>query len=456
MAVTDIVNVSVLLAASASARPNFGIPLLLTALSGDGATPWSGAYTQTLTADGYQDTLESLGYTDSDPCWEMAELLFGQNGGEGVPERVVLGRYNDAAWVAQVTTVTITAAAEGVWTLTINGQSVTYTTDGSATIQEIRDGLDAAVDAATWGILDPTTGTVSTDGLTLTSPTPGAAFTVTLAAPGVGTATIVTGTPNTGIAADLALIEGEVDDEAAWYHVLWDEATPGLVLTLAGVVEAYPRPLHYAARSHSTIIQTVASGSANDIGWRLDDLGYARTSLWFDPAAGQYVDAAVAGFAAPYDPGTRSWHMCRLVGIDSYKPTATNVVNLTAKHVCYTQILAGNKYSTDGWVANGDYIDERIAADHLLSEVQLDLLDRLAADPQIPYTDAGSEVIRAVIDAAIRRQAYIDPASAITITIPLKSTLGPGDTAIRRWSGITFSAVLQGFVHRVVVNGTLN
>jgi hypothetical protein len=235
--------------------------------------------------------------------------------------------------------------------------------------------------------------------------------------------------------------------------VLADYHTPGLVLTLAGVADAYARPIHYAGRNHTGTVQTVASGSANDLAWRLEALENGRTSLWFDPSVGAYPDAAAAGFAAPYAPGTRTWHFCRVTGIDGFVPS--NVTNLTDKRANYVELMAGSKYTINGWLGDSNYIDARIAADHLASTIVLNLLRRLASDPGVPYTDGGSDAIDSVIRTTIGGMAYVDQDVDITITIPRKSTLSGGDLTLRRWSGITFTAALKGFVHRVVVNGKL-
>lgn len=103
--------------------------------------------------------------------------------------RIWLG---NAARVAQVNTVTPTAVNSETYTITINGKSVSYTADASATVAEITAGLVAAFAACTEPEFQEITATDGTTLVTLTAKSAGTPFTQTSSA--TNTATLVTAT----------------------------------------------------------------------------------------------------------------------------------------------------------------------------------------------------------------------------------------------------------------------
>ena len=108
-------------------------------------------------------------------------------------------RINDRPRTAQVSTVTVdTAADSSVYTITIDGMDVSYTSDASATPTEIAAGLAAAIvaDPLTNGLV---TATAAVAVLTITSRLGGRAFTLTTADARL---TIATTTAN-AVAADV-------------------------------------------------------------------------------------------------------------------------------------------------------------------------------------------------------------------------------------------------------------
>ena len=100
--------------------------------------------------------------------------------------------------VAQVNTVTPTAANSQTYTITINGKNVNFTADASATVAEITAGLTAAFNASTEPEFAEITATDSTTHVTLTADTAGYPFTNTSSATGAGTNVTATTTANAG------------------------------------------------------------------------------------------------------------------------------------------------------------------------------------------------------------------------------------------------------------------
>lgn len=106
--------------------------------------------------------------------------------------------YGNAKAVAQVNTLTPTAANSQTYTITINGKTCTYTADASATVAEITAGLVAAfatVDEPEFAELTAADGTTV---VTITANTAGVPFTQTSSASGGGALVTATTTASAG------------------------------------------------------------------------------------------------------------------------------------------------------------------------------------------------------------------------------------------------------------------
>lgn len=105
----------------------------------------------------------------------------------------VLTRVNSAGQAAQVTNITVTAANAQTYTINVDGLTVSFLSDASATVAEILEGLRAALvaDAIIFGILTPT---IDGTTLVLTGRANGFAFNVSASATGAGAITVTTAT----------------------------------------------------------------------------------------------------------------------------------------------------------------------------------------------------------------------------------------------------------------------
>ena len=81
---------------------------------------------------------------------------------------------------AQVNNIEVTSNTDGTYTATINGIDHDFVAS-SDTVEAIRDGLEAAINA---GVQPVTVAPVSTDNMTITADVAGVPFTIAIAAPG--------------------------------------------------------------------------------------------------------------------------------------------------------------------------------------------------------------------------------------------------------------------------------
>lgn len=171
--------------------------------------------------------------------------LFTRRGGFLVATQIWLG---GAQKVAQVNTVTPTAANNAVYTITINSKTVTYTADGSATVAEITAGLVTAFRASTEPEFQEVTATDSTTYVTLTAATPGKPFTQTSSSTAgsllTATATASAGPNHWGTAANWSTGSVPVDADdviigAGNVSILWDLDQSTIDLASFTVMAAY-------------------------------------------------------------------------------------------------------------------------------------------------------------------------------------------------------------------------
>ena len=104
----------------------------------------------------------------------------------------------NAQLVTQLNTITPGASNSQTYTLTINGKTITYTADASATVAEITAGLVAAWNASTIPEAAEATAADGTTVLTITGDTAGYPFTQTSSASGGGTLVTVATTAADG------------------------------------------------------------------------------------------------------------------------------------------------------------------------------------------------------------------------------------------------------------------
>jgi hypothetical protein len=154
----------------------------------------------------------------------------------------------NASAVAQVNTVTPTAANTVTYTITINGKNVLYVSDASATVAEITAGQTAAFNASTAAEFSAITAVDSTTHVTLTADVAGVPFVNTSSSTGgtnVTATTVASAGPNDWTTAGNwtgAAVPVSTDD--VWFENSTVDCTYGLgqsavLLTSLNVAQSY-------------------------------------------------------------------------------------------------------------------------------------------------------------------------------------------------------------------------
>jgi hypothetical protein len=367
--------------------------------------------------------------------------------------------------------VTVTTADDEVaFTVTINGTTYSYTSDTSATVTEIRDGLEALLTASDEPI---TVADVSTNAMDITADDE-IGFEIYVGAGGTGVLTLsasvsaysllhVSGidgfdfqdrTANPGIATDLSAIEAEDGD---FYGLLIDSNSEAEIAAAAAWAEA--RTVIFGASSMDSIV--LDSGTTTDIFSDLETAGYNRAYGIYTVNTGQYSAARWMGKMLPQDPGSATWAFQKLSGNDAAVLTGGEQTALDGKKANYYHSVAGVSITRNGWASSGLYIDIQWGVDWLKDNIQTRLFQLLVDRPKLPFTQSTADLIRAELLAALleaQRNGIVAPDTEDqpwVVTVPPPGDVSALDRAARIWSDCEFSAYLAGAAHEIQIQGTL-
>lgn len=368
-----------------------------------------------------------------------ANAFFAQN---PHPDTFSVGRLTTAR--AKIFVLTPVVANSTAYTLRINGTNATFTSDASASLQEIVEGLKAAIDAlAVTGL------TVTENDLTLTlTSTAGVWYSLGVERIDLFSA-IVENTAAVGLATELSAIAAERDD---WYGLACEHQSEAVSNALSAWAEAR-RKVYLVASHNLDIIGALTTDMASDA--KLS--AYNRTAVGFSHSASEdFPEVRFMGSRFPQDPGSETWNFKRLAGAESTTLTGTQVTNLKGKNGWAVRTLGGLVMSFGSKMASGRYIDVQIGLDWLQATIETELFTVLANSPKIPYTDAGLGVIEGVVRKCLQTAigvGFIADDENLEVTVTPVAQQASADRAARIVRGVQFKGRLAGAVEEIYVSG---
>ncbi|AMR57956.1 putative structural protein [Pseudomonas phage vB_PsyM_KIL5] len=340
-------------------------------------------------------------------------------------------------------TVSVSTAGAGTYTVTINDIPFAFVATSSNTSIQIATGLKASYDVT------PIAGVTVTDKLdgTLT-----VASTVGYSLE-VSTNLNQANSPSTE--SWVTSVNSVTTVDNSWYVLAIESHAEADVLAVAAQVEGMKKV--FGTSSQSTDVKTT---STTDTFSKLKALGYQRTfGVYSATADSEYPEVAWVGYQLQEQPGSNTWAYKSLSGVtvSSLSPTeSTNVLNKSAS----TYETVGGLNSTIGAkMFGGEWIDVIIFVDWLEQRMKERLWNRMANSKKIPYTAAGAAIIEAEIRAQLNdgiRVGGLANSPAPTVSVPDVLTLSTNLRAQRVIEGITFQARLAGAIHFVKISGTVN
>lgn len=426
--ITEIVYVNITRETAAVDRAAFNIPMFLTNTTAFSERARSYTSLTAVAAD----------FRSTAAAYLAAQAFFGQ---DTKPPSIVIGR-------RQVNSVTVsfTVTNSTLYTLTINGTAVNYTSDSSATAAEIASGLTTAFSAT------------SISGITCTNNLNG---TLTIGVSAAGTAwsivattnvTLANVTPTETWAEAITAVQTQND---TWYGLTVATRVQSEIEALAPVVEAMDK-IYITASSDAAI----TTSATTDLGSTTHAAAYDRTAvLYSGVAATVYPECAWMGSQLPQTPGSNTWKFKTLSGVTVDRLTATQISNSKTKKANIYRTIGGQPITSEGTMASGEYIDIMIFVDWLKARMQERIYSRLKNLLKIPYTAAGLTIIeneiRAVLAEGINNGG-LSASPAPRVVMPDVATIDVNLKALREVEGIKFYATLAGAIHKVSIEGTVS
>lgn len=407
-------------------QAGFGIPLIL----GPNGV-FSGVRTYSSLASVAAD------FDTADDEYKAASAIFAQT---PRPEEIKIKKSpTNVAQVSRVTVATVTNSS--LYRVIINGVNFDYTSDGSATDAEIVAGLVAAINAGSEPVTAAPNGTDKVD---LTADNSGESFTLSVGDVKLTPSTV---TANVGIAS--AILEAMQEDRD-WYALVCTDITDVTVKEAAKTIESLRR-IFITRRSDAGI----PTASTSDIMTFLKNKGYDRTGLMFHAPATDFAEAAWFGRVLPLDPGSETWAFKTLQGVTVNDPTDSEAEFLDDKNANYYVETAGVRHTVNGKMASGEWTDTMRGVDWLQARIEEGIFQQLVLADKIPFTDKGIAIIEAILRERLENAKKVGLVESYTVTVPKAADVSFEDKAARTLPDVEFTAVLQGAIHKVVVQGVV-
>jgi hypothetical protein len=454
MPVSDLVSVSISSTPAPLTAAGFGVPLI------------AGQHTRFVERFRVYTSLAGMladGFLATDPEYLSASALLSQ---KKRPQSFVIGRRLTP--VPMVMTIVVTTVANTtVYSGTINGVAWTYTSDGTATVAEIRDGIIAALNGSTQAAY--ITASASGNDVLVTSDIAGIPFALT----GTANLTITTTTANVGIEEDLSAFE---DAGAVWWATLLTSRDVNTIRR--GAVWTQSRRKGFFPQTSEANSASVAySPVGTDLLALLRQGSYSRTApIWHSNDA-QYEDAALVGRMLPATPGTESWSWKELAGITPAALTTTQFQNIVGVPGNGPGGKYGNVYyalsdavsaTYQGTVSSGEWIDTIRYIDWLQARIEVEVVNHYRGVDKVAYTDADIQAlanrVRGVLSgdasAGILSPLLDDQGQIVTpawaVEAPASANISSTNRAARVLTpGITFTARYAGAIHHVNISGAV-
>lgn len=401
------------------------------------------------------DDMVTDGFATTDPEYLAAVVLSSQ---EPRPERWAILRADGAKPTLKYKISVGVVANSTRYAFRIGtATEVEFTSDASATNDEIITGLDAALTLAgvPAGFASAITGGAGSTVLEITASTAGNWTAIENLTHAV--LKIETTHADPGIAAELALVVAE-DADWHWLVTLFNSE----LYVKAAAAWAETAQKIYPADSIDTTIPTTVLSGATDLAADLKASAYKRTGVLYHHASDAFMSAGLAGRLGPLYPGSWTAAYKTLTGVPTYALTETQIGNIEDKNADYYTEFGGVGMTHTGRTAAGGgagYFDVVLVRDWLSSELQAEIAALLQSLLKVPYTDPGAALLAGKVERVLLRasrapyNALVE--SSIVVTTGLVADEATVDKNARTYRGISFRADYQGAIHRVPITGSI-
>ena len=363
--------------------------------------------------------------------------------------------------VAQVHTVTVTTAADGVWSIPItlfDGTTITasFTASGSALDSAIATGLRAAITTALAVAHDGTPSDLTPSGagaaVVITADVAGNGFTVgTVVDPGSGTHTSVATTANRSIKDGLDAILAE------------DPSFYAFTIAAQGEVQ-HARALAWAEANKKvylgqTIDADVITSATDDIASTAKGLNYNQGAVMHHQQAAEFAAFAWLCFWLQANPDVKSTDASyrTLSGVTPGTYTAGQIAYMDGKNCNYYSSFKGRGATFPGKMASGLYFDQRLLRDWFKARLEEAFANKLFtvhnANSKIPYTNKGLQSLVAVAKSIVEwgiTAGHFDGTLGYEVTTAKVSAV-PGSDKAGKIARITTTVYESGSIQKITL-----
>jgi hypothetical protein len=262
------------------------------------------------------------------------------------------------------------------------------------------------------------------------------------------TNTTATAAPDTDLTAALLV-------DNSWYGISgeWLDATNiGLIASWA----ESNKKMHFYSTGDTACIETGGGVFATQ-----QALSQKRSVGLFERTPGNY--GAIGWLAAglvPF-PGSYNFAYKTIAGDTVDVLTPTQITNVQNHNGNFTIDFAGDNIAIDGRSAQGQFADIQIGIDGLTADIQVSVAILLVTVPKLPYTKKGMSAVSSAVAGALQRAVdggflSNDSGDEFKVTIPELKNVSASDKQNRILRNVNFTAVAQGAINKMIINGTVS
>lgn len=268
---------------------------------------------------------------------------------------------------------------------------------------------------------------------------------------------IVVGRKDSNDATIDAALNAIANENNDWYGIVVDQALVSSFADVASWVETAKK----FAIFWITDVKAYDPSKSTDLASVLKLANRNRSAVvWHATPAGgaDYPDAAWMGEGFPYEPGTSTWAYKTLNGVTPDTLLASQETALKNKNCNYYMTVGGVSITQEGKVASGEYIDIIIGTDWIEARLREAVYSALVNNRKIPYDDTGIAMIEGLVKGVLNEAASkgILQADSIAVTVPKYADIPQADKLAGKLPDVKFSALYQGAIHSVTINGTIS
>ena len=268
---------------------------------------------------------------------------------------------------------------------------------------------------------------------------------------------IVVGRKDSNDATIDAALNAIANENNDWYGIVVDQALVSSFADVASWVETAKKFAIFWITDVNAYDPSKSTDLASVL--KLDNRNRSAVVWHATPSGGaDYIDAAWMGEGFPYEPGTSTWAYKTLNGVTPDTLLASQETALNGKNCNYYTTVGGVSITQEGKVASGEYIDIIIGTDWIEARLREAVYSALVNNRKIPYDDTGIAMIEGLVKGVLNEAASkgILQADSIAVTVPKYADIPQADKLARKLPDVKFSALYQGAIHSVTINGTIS